>query len=174
MSLSGSLWLPLTHSGPLWLAVRLSLALSGSLSGSLWLSLALSGSLRLSLALYCSPNLLTKPLLGSQGPCSARNAVPEFPHFNQPWLFKSQTLLIFTQGLEGRDIPHFTFLLPIGRNQKMSTPHLFFEFFQLSLVWLTCQPEEREAEFFRIYETFDSARDLMPPYLGRWLLHYGR
>ena len=33
--------------------------------------MALSGSLRLSLALYCSPNLLTKPLLGSQGPCSA-------------------------------------------------------------------------------------------------------
>ena len=75
----------LTLSGSLWLT----LALSGSLSGSLWLSLArcptLSGSLWLSQALYCSPNLLTKPLLGSQGPCSARNVVPEFPHFNQPW-----------------------------------------------------------------------------------------
>ena len=88
---SGSLWLSLAlrltlaHSGSLWLAVRLSLALSGSL----WLPLArcptLSGSLWLSQALYCSPNSLTKPLLGSQGPCSARNAVPEFPHFNQPW-----------------------------------------------------------------------------------------
>ena len=49
-ALSGSLWLPLAH------------------SGSPRLSLALYGSLRLSLALYCSPNLLTKPLLGSQGP----------------------------------------------------------------------------------------------------------
>ena len=94
VALSGSLWLNLALSGSLWLAVRLSLALSGSLwlslarcpalSSSLWLTLAHSGSLRLSLALYCSPNLLTKPLLGSQGPCSARNAVPEFPHFNQP------------------------------------------------------------------------------------------
>ena len=83
-SLSGSLWLSLARcpalSGSLWLT----LAHSGSLPDSLWLPLALSGSLRLSLALFCSPNLLTKPLLGSQGPCSARNAVPEFPHFNQP------------------------------------------------------------------------------------------
>ena len=60
--------------GSLWL----------SLWFSLWLYLAPSGSLWLSQALFCSPNLLTKPLLGSQGPCSARNAVPEFPHFNQP------------------------------------------------------------------------------------------
>ena len=70
---------------PASLALSGSLWLSLALSGSLWLSLAPSGSLRLSLALYCSPNLLTKPLLGSQGPCSARNAVPVFPHFNQPW-----------------------------------------------------------------------------------------
>ena len=100
------LWLSLArcpaHSGSLWLAVRLTLALSGSLSGSLRLSLALSnslalslapsGSLRLSLPLYCSPNLLTKPLLGSQGSCSARNAVPEFQHFNQP-CFEASLLL---------------------------------------------------------------------------------
>ena len=33
---------------------------------------ALSGSLRLSQALYCSTNLLAKPLFGSQGPCWAR------------------------------------------------------------------------------------------------------
>merc|ERR1712037_893452 len=79
-SLCGSLWLTLALSG--WLSGSLWLTLT--LSGSLWLPLALSGSLRLSLALFCSPNLLTKPLLGSQGPCSARNAVPEFPHFNQP------------------------------------------------------------------------------------------
>ena len=78
--LSGSLWLTLAHAGSLPDSLWLPLAPSGSL----WLSLAPSGSLRLSLALYCSPNLLTKPLLGSQGPCSARNAVPEFPHFNQP------------------------------------------------------------------------------------------
>ena len=93
-ALSGSLWPSLPVSGSLCLTLALSgslsgslwltLAHSGSLPDSLWLPLALSGSLRLSLALYCSPNLLTKPLLGSQGPCSARNAVPEFPHFNQP------------------------------------------------------------------------------------------
>ena len=91
LAYSGSLWLTLAHSGSLWLSLARCPALSGSLwltlahSGSLWLaarlSLAPSGSLRLSLALYCSPNLLTKPLLGSQGPCSAWNAVP---HFNQP------------------------------------------------------------------------------------------
>jgi len=55
------------------LAVRLSLALSGSLL----LSLALSGSLWLSQALSGSPNLLTKPLLGSQGPSALK-------YFNQP------------------------------------------------------------------------------------------
>ena len=56
-------------------SLRLSLARCPDLSGSLWLSQALSGSLRLSLALYCSPNLLTKPLLGSQGPCSAHKVL---------------------------------------------------------------------------------------------------
>ena len=50
------------------------------LSGSLWLSLTPYG-MWLSLALYCSPNLLPKPLLGSQSPCSARNVVPEFQHY---------------------------------------------------------------------------------------------
>ena len=45
----------------------LSLALFGSLWLAVWLTLGLSGSLRLSLALYCSPNLLTKSLLGSRG-----------------------------------------------------------------------------------------------------------
>ena len=45
-------------------------------SGSLWLSQALSGS----------PNLLTKPLLGSQGPCSARSVASALQHFNQPCL----------------------------------------------------------------------------------------
>ena len=84
LALSGSLWLTLA------LAVRLSLVPSGSLrlslalSGSLWLSQAFSGSLRLSLALYCSPNLLTKPLLGSQGPCSARSVATALQHFIQP------------------------------------------------------------------------------------------
>ena len=84
LALSGSLWLTLALSGSLSGSLWLSLALCLALSGSLWLSLAPSGSLRLSRALYCSPNLLTKPLLGSHGPCSARNAVPAFPHFNQP------------------------------------------------------------------------------------------
>ena len=81
-SLSGSLWLTLALSGSLWL----SLALSGSLSGSLWLTLALSGSLWLSQALSGSPNLLTKPLLGSQGPCSTRSVATALQHFNQTWL----------------------------------------------------------------------------------------
>ena len=88
MSLSGSLWLAvrlsLALSGSLWLSLARCPALSGSLWLAVWLSLDISGSLWLSQALYCSPNLLTKPLLSSQGPCSARNAVPEFPHFNQP------------------------------------------------------------------------------------------
>ena len=95
LALSGSLWLSLALFGSVWLCLARCPALSGSLwlslarclalSGSLWLSLALSGFLRLSLALYCSPNLLTKPLLGSQGPCSARNVVPEFQHFLLVW-----------------------------------------------------------------------------------------
>ena len=55
---------------PLWL----SLARCPALSASLWLSQALSGS----------PNLLTKPLLGSQGPCSARSVATALQHFNQP------------------------------------------------------------------------------------------
>ena len=67
-------------SGSLRLAVRLPLAHSGSL----WLTLALSGSLWLSQALSGSPNLLTKPLLGSQGPCSARSVATALQHFNQP------------------------------------------------------------------------------------------
>ena len=105
LALSGShsslIWLPLalsgSLSGSLWLAVRLSLAHSsslwltlapsGSLSGSLWLHLALSGSLWLAQALYGSPNLLTKPLLGSQGPCSARSSATALQHFLQPWCY---------------------------------------------------------------------------------------
>ena len=62
------------------------ISLPNALSGSLAHSGSLSDYLWLTLAHYCSPNLLTKPLLGSQGHCSARNAVPEFPHFNQPCL----------------------------------------------------------------------------------------
>ena len=42
---------------------------------AVWLSLTPFGAHRLSLALYCSPNLLTKPLLGSHGPCSAHKAL---------------------------------------------------------------------------------------------------
>ena len=57
-----------------------------SLSGALWLNLALSGSLWLSQALSGSPNLLTKPLLGSQGPCSARSSATALQHFLQPCL----------------------------------------------------------------------------------------
>ena len=44
----------------------------------------------------------------------------------------------------------------------MSFQCFFLEFSQLSLLWLTCQ---REAEFFTIYGTFNSARELMRPYL---------
>ena len=40
----------------------------------------------------------------------------------------------------------------------------FLEFFQLSLLWLTCQ-RKREAKFFTIYGTFNSARELMRLYL---------
>ena len=65
----GSLWLPLVHSDSLWLALRL--------------SLAPTGSLRLSQALYCLPNLLTKSLLGSQGPCSARSSATGLHDFLQ-------------------------------------------------------------------------------------------
>ena len=65
--------------------------LSGSLSlalfGSLWLSLTLSGALWLSLARSLSPDLLTKPLLGSQGPCSARSVATALQNFNQLCLF---------------------------------------------------------------------------------------
>ena len=65
--------------------------LSGSLSlalfGSLWLSLTLSGALWLSLARSLSPDLLTKPLLGSQGPCSAQSVVPALQHFILVFLF---------------------------------------------------------------------------------------
>ena len=32
---------------------------------------------------YLDAELLAKPLLGSQGPCSARNVVPAFQHFIQ-------------------------------------------------------------------------------------------
>ena len=77
-----------------------SLWLSMALSGPLWLSLAPPGSLRLSLALYCSSNLLTKSLLGSQDPCSARSSAT--------WL---STGLVFgnTNGRED----HFHFLIAI-------------------------------------------------------------
>ena len=65
--------------------------LSGSLSlalfGSLWLSLTLSGALWLSLARALSPDLLSKPLLGSQGPCSAQSVVPALQHFILVFLF---------------------------------------------------------------------------------------
>ena len=90
LALSGSLWLSLARcpalSGSLWLSLAPSgsLRLSLALSGSLWLSQAFSGSLRLSLALYCSPNLLTKPLLGSQGPCSALSVATAIQRFSQP------------------------------------------------------------------------------------------
>ena len=93
LALPDSLWLTLAlslaHSGSLWLTLALSGSLSGSLwlslalSGSLWLSLALSDSLWLSLALSLSPDLLTKPLLGSQGPCSARSIATALQHFIQ-------------------------------------------------------------------------------------------
>ena len=46
---------------------------------------SLSGSLRLSLALYCSPNLLTKSLPGSQGPCSARSSATALHDFLKVW-----------------------------------------------------------------------------------------
>ena len=42
-----------------------------------------SGSL--SLSLCHSPNLLTKPLFGSQGPCSALSVATAQQHFYQPW-----------------------------------------------------------------------------------------
>ena len=100
---AGSLWPSLALSGSLWLvAVRLTLARCPALSGTLWLSLwpslALSGSLWLALQLSLAPSgplwlsqalsdslLLSKfayKALGSQGPCLARNVVPEFQHFN--------------------------------------------------------------------------------------------
>ena len=66
------------------LSLWLTLALSGSLRLSQALSLALSGSLWLSQALFGSPNLLTKPLLGSQGPFSARSSATALQHFLQP------------------------------------------------------------------------------------------
>ena len=62
-------WLYLSISGSLWLAVRL--------------TLALSDSLRLSLAFYCSPNLLTKSLLCSQGSRSARSSATALLDFLQ-------------------------------------------------------------------------------------------
>ena len=80
-SLSGSLWLSLALSGSLWP----SLALSGTLWFALRLSLAPSGYLSLSLAVYCSPNMLIKSLLGSQGPCSARSSATALFDFLQVW-----------------------------------------------------------------------------------------
>ena len=70
MATSGSFWFSLALSGSLWP----SLCLSGLLSSSLLLPLAPSCSLWLSLVLYCSPNLLTTSLLGSQGPYSAHSS----------------------------------------------------------------------------------------------------
>ena len=101
-SLSGSLWLAvrlsLELSGSLWLSLACCLARFPALFGSFWLTLALSGyllisqalfgSLWLSQALYCYLNLLTKPLLGSQGPCSARSVATVLQHFIQPWCNK--------------------------------------------------------------------------------------
>ena len=83
--------MPAFNIGSLCLSLALSIALSGSLSSSLWLSRArcpahsgfLSGSLWLSLALYGSPNLLTKSLLGSEGPCSARSSATALFDFLQ-------------------------------------------------------------------------------------------
>ena len=66
-----------TKKGSFWL----SLALSGSLWHGLSDSLLLALALRLSLALYCSPNLLTKSLLGSQG--SARSSATALLDFLQ-------------------------------------------------------------------------------------------
>ena len=78
-----TLRLYLSLSGSLWLAVRLTLALSGSLWLAHRLSLSPSDSLWLSLALYCSPNLLTKSLLCSQGSRSARSSATALLDFLQ-------------------------------------------------------------------------------------------
>ena len=82
-----------------------------ALSGSLRLSLALSGSLWLSIALRIC---LQSPILGSQGPCSARNVIPAFQHFNQPWcwpLFVDISPLshdvIYRTCLAGPNIPRY-------------------------------------------------------------------
>ena len=78
-SFSGSL------SGSFWLSLALSLALSGSLWISRACFLALFGSLLLSQALYCSPNLLSKSSLGSQGHCSARSSAAALHDFMLVW-----------------------------------------------------------------------------------------
>ena len=54
-------------------------------SGSLRLSQALSGSLFLSEFAYKALAWLTRPLLGSQGPCLARSVATALQHFIQPW-----------------------------------------------------------------------------------------
>ena len=59
----------------------LSMALCDSHSGSHWLSLPLSGILWPSLVHYCSLILLIRPLIGSQGPCSALIADATMTHF---------------------------------------------------------------------------------------------
>ena len=81
-SFSGSL------SGSFWLSLALSLALSGSLWISRACFLALFGSLLLSQALYCSPNLLTKSSLGSQGHCSARSSAGALHDFLLVWFLQ--------------------------------------------------------------------------------------
>ena len=94
LTLSDSLWLALALSGSLWLYLALSLWLSLwrylTFSDFFWLFLTLSGSLWPSLALSSvwpslSQDLLTKPLLGSQDPCSARRVATVLQQFNKLW-----------------------------------------------------------------------------------------
>ena len=59
--------------------------------------LTLSGSL--------SPDLLTKPLFGSQGPCLARNVVPAFQHSNQLWVELNFLLDDFTWCSKSKTAP---------------------------------------------------------------------
>ena len=114
VALSDSLWLSLARCPALSGLLGLSLAPSGSLSCSLWPTLALSGSLwlavRLSQALSGSPNLLTKPLLGSQGPCLSRSVATALQHFNQPCCL--QNLRLFSISVDCRHSSDFPQLHP--------------------------------------------------------------
>ena len=103
-SLSDSLLLSLTRSGCLWLSL-VSLAHSGSLSGSLFhyrsfqLTLTQSGSLWLSQA-----------LIGSQGPCSARNVGAPLPQLISPC-----TLVVLMSFFLPVNILFRYFLIRIGK-----------------------------------------------------------